>query len=978
MISKRVRRSSSPQENLKQFSLNNSKGIDGTKPITDPDTVLDMENLEINPDGSLSIRKPMLSANAAYGKEHLLYDGEHVAIVYPDGLRICERGKSSPQTLDIKCSTYYTYVETTFTVIQNAASATFDFSKASFINVAGATIVGNCFVKADFLIKAGAIDATLYDEGISDKFLPRYIKLSKGVEANSWDVAIINPELTKLTTAEGEIPLNPNMCLDNPYAIRDGYGYAVPSIKGVIPYVLQDSGQVPEPPEPVDHSLTGSSYSNLPSLPDNNGDGVIDDLYIRGYLVSEFLDDDRPWGEFLTIRPYPGAEIRVKAYLEPKPFACKVSVSYINFSGTLNLTLTVRPIYDATGEPIEGDAMSPQTLTFTESAVKSPWVYVTNDDKPHHWQVMNWSYTLNWTTDTLADTVRSLHVAQLTESCKSDASFKPFAALKEGTPISWVFLKAFCDLPKTPDTYYATWDYSLDGVRWNPYGAHRFTEFPNYVWVDVLNEEWKPSESVETPSESDYVIRTYVPLNAFNADDTVIGDAATRPDILPLYIFLKELENAPDNGALLFRFSIATLKKPDNVEGEEASGNYKIVATVSQSQFTLTPDVKTTYLETDAPNAVLGEKLYYKKSIYSYGTSDYKSIVHVSDPGSFITPMYNAIDLDAYSEDIVTAVVPWRDYLLISTEKAVYLSSKTSTGFYTKLVSSSIGVDIKDSRSAVAALNGMMFKHGAAIYLAYPNLYASDDTVLMLTDISKPISHILGAVETSEPSFAIYHDDKYVLMLPDESSTRCLIYDTSEKRWSNFTYPVKFYDFFRYSENGLSTHTAVGSNFEYFIFDAPADQGLEATNGRYADVSGDTVIPIRFMLDTGQKTDSILHTKQFVETKLMFATLSDEDAFPLTLYVAIDGDPHVIRTDVSTDAPFWKTQDGLSRGVVGTVFRLGGETTPATGAFNTLRQLIVRHSGKGKSIRYVLEGDSLYNFKLYETYVRYKNLNIKQ
>lgn len=949
MISKRSRRSSQPQENLRQFSLNNSKGIDGTKPITDPDTVLDMENLEINPDGSLSIRKPMLSANPAYGiKEHLMYDNEHVVTVAPDGLRICKRGSSLGTGLQVKCSTYYTYVEKVAYSADVLPRSAFDFSKASFFNAAGATIVGNCFVKAEFLITAGAVDASLYDDDISSKFLPRYVKISKESDAAVWDVSVVNPELTKLTTAEGEIPLNPNMCLDNPYAIRDGYGNAVPSVKGIVPYLktLKDD---------LFTSTTESVDTGKVTPPtENDGSEEFNNAYAG--------DLDSGYGVFFT---YAVGDKKVSC----KVYSDDASV-YVKLELPEGERCDVRMSCTASAVLTDGSTAGSQTKYIT---TYRPGVFKVCDkrivDNVSHWQLTDYSVHLDWHSQEFAPSIRDIKVSQISESVSSAPSFKPFSTLASDATLTDVVLKAFCNLPSaTSSAYYATWDYSFDGIVWNPRGAHDFSEFSKRVPVNVVSETWQPSNDITQPSPSDYVTRVYVPISAQSANDTI--GANSRPDVFPLESLAYLLGGAYRNLACMFRFSIATLTQDED--------GYKIAGTVSQQVFSFTEGVSTSFLETDAPNAVLGEKLYYKKSIYSYGTSDYKSIVHVSDPGSFITPMYNTIDLDAYSGDVVTAIVPWRDYLLISTEKAIYLSSKTTEGFYTKLVSSSIGVALSDRRSAVAALNGMVFKHGDAVYLAYPNLYASDDTVLILTDISKPISHILGTVESSEPSFAIYHDDKYVLMLPDETSTRCLIYDTSEKRWSNFTYPVKLYDFFSYSKDGVSTRTAVGENFEYFIFDAPAGQGVDTTAGRYADVSGSVVIPIHFMLDTGQKTDSISHTRQFVESKLMFATLSEEDAFPFTMFVAIDGDSHITRKDVSTDAPFWKTSDRQSKGVLGTAFRLGSDNTPATGAFNTLRQLIVRYSGKGKSIRHVIEGDSLCNFKLYETYVRYKNLNVKQ
>jgi hypothetical protein len=189
--------------------------------------------------------------------------------------------------------------------------------------------------------------------------------------------------------------------------------------------------------------------------------------------------------------------------------------------------------------------------------------------------------------------------------------------------------------------------------------------------------------------------------------------------------------------------------------------------------------------------------------------------------------------------------------------------------------------------------------------------------------------------------------------------------------------------FFIDSTRGVSVvGESDGEFYEYLIFDNDYTRFDIGLNKRlpleYADVVSDSVsCPIDFSWDTGQKTDSIRATKQFVESKLVFATLSEEDSFPFKLYIAVDGDPHTTVTDVSTDAPFWKTSDNESKGVLGTAFTLGGIPNPATGIFNTLRQLVVRYSGKGKSIRHVIEGKSLYNFKLYETYIRYKNLNVK-
>jgi hypothetical protein len=109
----------------------------------------------------------------------------------------------------------------------------------------------------------------------------------------------------------------------------------------------------------------------------------------------------------------------------------------------------------------------------------------------------------------------------------------------------------------------------------------------------------------------------------------------------------------------------------------------------------------------------------------------------------------------------------------------------------------------------------------------------------------------------------------------------------------------------------------------------------------------------------------------------MFATEDDAEAFPMQLVVAVDGDPHITTVDVNTDAPFWKSGTS-SVGVLGTSFRLSNEESLGRASSGILRQLIVRYSGKGRSVRHILTGSPTSNFKLYETYVRYKTLNVKK
>jgi hypothetical protein len=187
---------------------------------------------------------------------------------------------------------------------------------------------------------------------------------------------------------------------------------------------------------------------------------------------------------------------------------------------------------------------------------------------------------------------------------------------------------------------------------------------------------------------------------------------------------------------------------------------------------------------------------------------------------------------------------------------------------------------------------------------------------------------------------------------------------TFDADWDAFVAPVKYPDTVPYGDyvNAAGVSSSAYGVSSKAILDALADE--------------DAVIqtaPINFEIDFGQKTDTVMTTKQFVESKLVFATLHSDDTFPMKLTVHVDGDPNVTVRDLTTDAAFYKNEE--VGGVLNTTFSgLSNETD----TFNTLRQIVVRYSGKGKSVRHILSGQSFRNFKMYEAYVRYKLLNVKQ
>lgn len=1140
MISKRQRRYSQPQESLRQFSLNNSKGIDETKPITDPNTVLEMKNLTVNDDGSISLRKPMLAAYPATLNSHVMHTGEHYLNVGDGVFNIIPRKirtDSNPLTelpLKFEGRDYYTNSIKTLPKIHTDY---LDLSAASVFTTSDSTVVGNCYIRTNVLIEHGLIDRSLYGNDIPN-YLPRYLQITGPVDG-VFTVSIISPELNVLTTAEGEVKLNPNMCLDNPYAVRDSYGNTVPSILGILPYAHAD------PLFQIYKEDLKNTVRTTVAYDEANEDKFLvkkEDL-TYGYVLKDFELDSyntvtcrvfRQVKELSYLRfsyntvegskglrAYPTVDIKFKQRLSdgtvkdlnitnssgtyvlsnPTNTNCQIianpdSLQYIlevdakvypnpiegyytiytrdsedtkwehrlrlevgnniaigntyytyqgdyrrfDASGTQDIAREVvakkegntLKVYDKNntaevrleikfeGIPVSataGNTSTNRTDDFigypgkgiTPSSAKLPPFFFVDDKADLIVSEFSLEAEVRGMPE-LSEDSKAITAAQLTENVNR-SSFRLCEFLEEGTDFKGTVLKAFCRMPKNKDTYYATWEYSKDGQEWNPYGPFQFKEFTNAVPVKVLNELYEPPKNVEALPDTDangnkrYVTRYFVPLNTDGTSNEPWisrSPMVSRIDIFPMEYLLNHLraQDISDTNFLL-RFRISTLV--------ERNTEKYVLADVSMYEYSIPVSESTTYAYTDYPNAVLGEKLYYKKSVYSYGTSDYGTFAYVTDPGSFITPLYNVLDLDVNANDTVCQIVPWRNYLVSFTERSVYMSSKTDTGFYTKTVSTSIGVPFEDRRCVKAALNGILFKSRDSVYFAYPSLYASDDSVLNLTEVSRPIKHLLNGVDPKGESFAEVMNDTYLLMVPTGSySSECLSYNLTTKTWERYTYPVYPKKFVKDPALGMlllgTTYFRYKTKtYEYLIFDddysnVSVYKGLPIyrnnSNDSYylTNVYGDVleVSPallnttekllhvemseIPFIWDTGQKTDSISDYRQFVESKFAFATLDEADAFPFTLHVAIDGDPHVTTIDVSTDAPFWKTTD--SKGVANTTFRLGNDS-PATGVFNTLRQLVVRYSGKGKSIRHIIEGESNHNFKLYETYVRYKNISGK-
>lgn len=1115
MITKRTR--GSTQEQLRQFAINSSKGVDGTKAPTEPNTVYRMKNLVLNPDGSVGPRKPLKFLNnvsvkgaglATWGVWPL-YDGEHYLTLTADlnTAYLCIRdGNGDAQDFKIR-ATDYTGVERTVErsveekdaflattlsssskflphFVTNVDSLSQTLSKDDFqisvTTLQSATIVGNIYVHLNGIFGKDILNPALYDakpvRGKDAIYVPRYLRIWYGASDTLadntpvWHMDIHTPEVNTLNSSEGEIPLNPNLLLDNPYALRDNYEASTASVKGVMAYVL---------------SRTDGSVGSSPVLyTDGNTTTprtqTFNNTYYAAYKhdfiehVYEDIDDDG----FNDITYY-----RFPEYAKSMPITCTFNDPDL-FTATLNLETTVEgPHYKKLGLGPRGDCnvyytckLVPKMFTFnskqnaeysvtwevnasaqpvfidtTYHKVVSKGESVSLDtcaDKVFTGKILNnegdgKDYTIpNPSTknvtlgtvyphDTLANVfgfdkfeynairftveakcvvkytqlsgneITVSTVSELTESVKN-IRYRPVSKLQHRANAS-TFLKAFCNYPKyqssvSKNKLYGTWLYSTDGGPWtNLYTATdslydtlydeltgTLTDIGiSYITVRELYEGWTADSEDDKPAASDYVTRYYFELANNASQESLLS---SRVDVLQLYPSPsigadgKVFERYHSHRRYMFKI-VSVEKLGDNDIEYDKSGSevqYRVNVEFGRAETALPWADKTEFIYSDIANASLGEKLYYKKTLYGYKNSKFKNNILVSGIDSFITSLYNIIDVDVYT-DYVQCIVPWRDYLISATENAMYLHSRQDAGYFTKVVSTSIGIPKEDYRCCKSVLNGLIFKSGSKIYQLYPNVYAGDDSVLNITEMSKPVEDYLVEYECpeGETPFAFSTESEYVLMLPHENSqTVCIRYNYSDKTWVVCEYPIIAKSYSLHTVDDIRI-IGVREDGIWCEFQFDAARPTNSLDTGYGDcLDGKTVKPFEFEWDTGQKTAGLSQDKRFVETKLVFATDDVPELPTMSLVIAVDGDPHIFREDVHSDA-FTTTQTGVSS-KLGTGMRLSnvGDST-AYSDKGIIRQYVARYSGRGRSVRHILSGKAVCNFRIYESYIRYKNIKHK-
>lgn len=977
MISRKTNRYTYNQESLHQSSFTAMKGIDCSKAPTSQDTVLSTTNLDVDYDGGLILRKPLILKDKLHtvyiSKMSYMYDKETMLQISPDSLMILKPSFAKSKFTDIygKQHTFSLGLEW---------DSVWDYTNANIQNTATTTLVTNVVVDLQGLENAikkkSETSVKLYNSNVEPSVQIRMLKFYK--EDYSWVFEMLTPEPATVTTEP--IPVDFNTALHNRLALRDNYYASHTSINGILAYV-QDSDVY----EPVEGSVTF-----------NYDFDSKDTSTFHQYTFSADKSNALPTHMSLVVRnpklyfndQYPNRML-IDVWVAKMNVFRKASIefSYIDHNNGVWHTNSKSLTITDTG------------IDVSEHGSQRALIYLGFDinDEYFKWGVDDWftySITVKYTYDN-TEALNRMSVDKLTES----KDVRILNTVDHTGNDTYVVLKAFFNKPNLIPSedelpLVVKWERSSDGITWTNL-IDNFTGTEHTFQVSCISEEISDNLTDDDGKTLSWYTDNYYPLDLpdyenvsatvslTNSIPSYTDDSLSGISFTPIDFTIETLKYPvtkridclvqrinDDTVKYMYRCTLAKIKNKSN--SSTAPTGYVLDYILDQKLFNFNISSFSTVSD-DFKNPLTGNMLYWKHSLWAYGNG-LGSTIYVSDPDSAVFPMSRIIDLGTYQTSDVVKIIPWRDYIVAFTKHSVHLIQEQEVGFTTKVINTFVGVPEIDADTCVSILNGIVFKSGSKVYSLMPNYGSGVDTILNITEISKPIQHLLEPY-TKTPdtlkNFAFTTSENYYLCIIDQGTTVCFKYNYTSKLWTQHILPirVRHYDILKADDIRLFDETL---NSEYYF------EKDSSTDDVYGDIirrdvdGNDIITPIKFSVDSGQKTDNISLTKQFVESKIIVATLSAKDNFKMDVRVDIEGNTFKKHTDLNTDG-------ALLRGSADDILTLGSNLdTDTADTFNVMRQMFLRYSGKGKTVRHVITGESLYKFKIYEVFYRYKLLNFKQ
>lgn len=1083
--------------------FNVTEAIRADAPITSTKSVLKSINFENASDGSYIIRKPIILKERLSGNKWYLYDNTHILNLYESSdnqyhvslLTMAITG--SPTTISLR---YYDK-SLNYKIKADAATILVPYIK-KVLNVYNAPD----HTLLSIILDTQAFTTTTQDDLVYSSThyqvrnaheVYRFIKIYKNLDTETdsdWIVEIIHPEFNSITSgmdAGNPNTLDINLVLDNPYAIRDLYGYGYNSATKIITYM------------PIDQATqTEAVINELPVYMLTEDCPYLDNGTQKGFKVLVSTNPVDLYGKRVVLKACITTAVSTLDY-----YCCwEQSVNGIDWetcpdfiskfetnNNNLLAEILVSDITSAEFEKVAYEDSLDKAATYLvkKKVVKlnpSKTVDLNETDliknRADVLVVNNPKMTMYYRFQIFVDTGKGTPVPETITKTLAKSYFESVGqstavnidSLGKFTYQTYVGRGVDSDVPSgTPTTH------NPEVVNGSIllYESDTASYMGNYIYIKCTDSQYTVKnirillDNKTYHAEDENHLTSYYTekgtflkyitnpgnrvgnidvgggneISGLVANDTASIDIPSGVSDILIGNGAKDMASTLPSGDSVFQYrtKIKSIEIDYEIEGTVQTTSIYLTSTTGSYKFEYSNSEK--YLEDLSllRKQLFTSNIYYnKEQFWFYGNNTLFS----TDLGSYIIKLMNTMTFGT----LVTNIIAYRNYLLVFTETSITLLKYNSEeGTYdSKIITTAIGVPEVDSRTIAVILNSIYFKSKYKVYKLVPNLYASNDDILNIHTISTPIDSILESLlslSTETSNFCYADASSYRVFLPlqningSSETTYEIRYDYNNKLWTVHQYPVlatgieirsiteaylrtdvAAYYFkedlgtllnstlvedltnvgcsYEHNSNtvtcsvggtnsqgynvtslsvGNSTYTSMTDIYDYIpygdllnmtlveLYNAINQYTINATTSYIS-----YIVPIEFNIDFGQKSSNYTLDKQFLESKLIFACMHVKDIFPVTLDIQTDGIQRPLHWDVNTDSALWKT-NVEDVGTLSTDF--GFDKQDYNGIF---RQLIVKYSGKGKTIRHLIRGTTKTRFKFYSMDVRSRILPVKQ
>ena len=921
-----IRRSSSKSNmslvNMTQEEhLTVSSGIATNIPVTNLQAVAKSINFELDEDGAYILRKPLIKKESfAQGKTHYLYDKQTKLTVTKDG-------KLQFSNIDSINIILYDIDQNKIEQTNNITELNWGVKVLGYHNAPDHTLLS---VTLDgFKIHnttQGWLWHSEYIFGVSSA-LYRFIKIYKNFDlpANTLTVEIINAELNTFTANEESV-LDVNMLLENPYAARDLYNYGCYGATKILAYVPKGFPDITNSNTSAMYSVavltelglnptSGNGFSLLVSANSNSSGDVGGVVVLKAFLT---IGDISNSGNYFCCweRSIDGVVWET----------CPEFVEKWGDSGLRKLQTNFR-VSDLTSEEFEkkfyeaeGDLSSVRKYTVEKSLVDF-------DIKTSSSQNASNVYI-----DNQAAIGRRADVLIISSAnIKYYYRFQIYAAYD--LEYSTTNEDTFENLPEYMNEDETTGTYLVSTT-----GSFRIPYSERPVYAEDLSEE--RVKLFNSKILYDYDMGTYKFLTRNKIYSTDIGSFIIK--LLNTIDFSSEITKAIQYRNYFVVFTALDI----SLLYKYTDGTYGIKL--------LTNTVGLPKEDADTVMSILNN-IYFKS-----GTQIYKLVPNLyAANDDILNIQIISLGINTILSKIISSTVETCNFAYSDTISYMvfipYSAKETYCFVYNlaKKVWTLQKYPVYLYASEIFSMSEAYVQSDTAIYYFNKNIEDILDN-LRVQDIS-----MIGGKATDDTIYTGLYV-KYVNQFFEEN-VRALCYGNStySKINSELVYSkIPYADF--------QTKTPLD------LYEWTNSEALSIINNNLVDYDSLEISPIEFSIDFGQKSSNYTLDKQFLESKFIFATLHSKDMFPVEVTITTDGYTKPLHWDCNTDSPLWKT----TFTDIGT---LNTEFQDVDSDYNgILRQLIIKYSGKGKTIRHLITGKSMYRFKFISLDTRHRILPNKQ